>query len=376
MNSTYTLNEGNDALNRVLLMMRYDLSKTLSENIVVEQKIPTDKDIEKYQKGEYENATRKYVDKTATTFKGPDGRLKSTATSPKMLKDLPASSMTLDEFMEGYRETLNHPAMIGLEIFLVSSGYGVAAVVAAYSVLLVYDIYKGVTTGEWDWLNIIFDILAIVSGGVLTRPLVTIMKSAKNLKLNTIDKVLTYLSKTKLWTKISGFLESSIDILKRMSNGIDEFFKWISEKTGFKFVKNIPSKVKQFLNWIINTLSNFVKKVGKTAKGVVSPTEKTTVKKAAIGGVSIGSAFYVFEKKILPFIKKLSDEEKIVKRGQNKYVDVYIDEIQKQNVNFFPKKINQIVFITNPDDTLNRMTINNNDYQFVNSDINYKVKKI
>lgn len=291
MNSTYTLNEGNDALNRVLLMMRYDLSKTLSENIVVEQKIPTDKDIEKYQKGEYENATRKYVDKTATTFKGPDGRLKSTATSPKMLKDLPASSMTLDEFMEGYRETLNHPAMIGLEIFLVSSGYGVAAVVAAYSVLLVYDIYKGVTTGKWDWLNIVFDILAIVSGGVLSRPLTTIMKSAKNLKLNTIDKVLTYLSKTKLWTKISGFLNSSINILKRMSNGIDKFFKWISEKTGFKFAKNIPSKVKQFFNWIINTLSNFV-------KSVVSPTKKTTVKKAAIGGTIAGGSIYGIDKSI------------------------------------------------------------------------------
>jgi hypothetical protein len=344
MNSTYTLNEGNNALNRVLLMMRYDLGKTLSENIVIEQ---------------------------------PDSRFDTRYNRELMKKyELPAKTMTLDEFMEDYRETLNHPAMIGLEVFLLSSGIGVGAVVAAYSVLLVYDIYKGVTTGEWDWLNIVFDILAIVSGGVLSRPLATIMKSAKNLKLNTIDKVLTYLSKTKLWTKISGFLESGVGVLKSMSNGIDDFFKWISEKTGFKFVKNIPSKVKQFLNWIINVLSNFVKKVGKIAKGVVSPTERTTTKKAAIGGISMGSAFYVFEKKILPFIKKLSDEEKIIKRGQNKYVDVYIDEIQKQNVSFFPKKINQIVFITNPDDTLNRMTINNNDYQFINDDINYKVKKI
>lgn len=33
----YNLNEGNDALNRVLLMMRYDLGMTLSENVVLEQ---------------------------------------------------------------------------------------------------------------------------------------------------------------------------------------------------------------------------------------------------------------------------------------------------------------------------------------------------
>ena len=35
MNSTYSLTEGNDALNRVLLMMRYQLGKTLNENVEV-----------------------------------------------------------------------------------------------------------------------------------------------------------------------------------------------------------------------------------------------------------------------------------------------------------------------------------------------------
>ena len=33
MNTTYTLTEGNDAANRALLMMRYDLGKTLNEKI-------------------------------------------------------------------------------------------------------------------------------------------------------------------------------------------------------------------------------------------------------------------------------------------------------------------------------------------------------
>jgi hypothetical protein len=37
MNSTYTITEGNDALNRALLMMRYDLGKTLDENVISEQ---------------------------------------------------------------------------------------------------------------------------------------------------------------------------------------------------------------------------------------------------------------------------------------------------------------------------------------------------
>jgi hypothetical protein len=37
MNTTYTLTEGNNAANRALLMMRYDLGKTLNENVVLEQ---------------------------------------------------------------------------------------------------------------------------------------------------------------------------------------------------------------------------------------------------------------------------------------------------------------------------------------------------
>ena len=44
MTTTYSINEGNDALNRVLLMMQYELGKTLDE-----QKKPTDKDLKKFK---------------------------------------------------------------------------------------------------------------------------------------------------------------------------------------------------------------------------------------------------------------------------------------------------------------------------------------
>ena len=56
MTTTYTLTEGNDALNRVLLMMRYELGKTLDENAILEQPdekfdTPYNKELmKKYQK--------------------------------------------------------------------------------------------------------------------------------------------------------------------------------------------------------------------------------------------------------------------------------------------------------------------------------------
>ena len=382
MNTTYTLTEGNDALNRVLLMMQYDLSKTLSENIVSEQKKPTDKDLKKFKDNERYNNTQKFVDNTAVSFKGPDGKRISTGTSPKILNGiqrfdfdrlLPSKTMTFDEFMEGYRDTLTHPVMIGLEAFLLSTGVGAVGIAASYSALLVYDIYKGVTTGNWKWLDIIVEVIGVISAGVLTKPLIPIIRAAKTLKLNTLDKVLLYLSKTKIWSSLKPLLINSMQIIKNLSKNVGKFFQWMSKKTGFKFIANIPSKVQQALNWLIEKISNILKGI---LKGILSPTTKKTIPKAIKYGVKVGGAFYLFQNNVLPFIKKLSDEEKIIKRGQNKYVDVYIDEIQKQNVSFFPKKINQIVFITNPDNTLNRMTINNNDYQFINAKINYKVKKI
>jgi hypothetical protein len=85
--------------------------------------------------------------------------------------------------------------------------------------------------------------------------------------------------------------------------------------------------------------------------------------------------FYLFKTKVLPFLKKLSDEESVIKRGKNPGIDEMMDELQKNNKNYFPKKIDNIVFITNPDDTLNRMRLNNEDYVIV-SEINYKIKKI
>jgi hypothetical protein len=377
MNTTYTLTEGNDALNRVLLMMQYDLSKTLSENIVREQKKPTDKDLKKFKDNERYNNTQKFVDNTAVSFRGPDGKRISTGTSPKTLNGiqrfdfdrlLPSKTMTFDEFMEGYRDTLTHPVMIGLEAFFLSTGVGAVGVAASYSALLVYDIYKGVTTGNWKWLDIIVEVIGVISAGVLTKPLIPIIKAAKTLKLNTLDKVLLYLSKTKIWSSIKPLLINSMQIIKNLSKNVGKFFQWMSKKTGFKFIANIPSKVQQALNWLINKISNIL-------KVILSPTTKKSIPKAIISGVKVGGAFYLFQTKVLPFIKKLSDEKDIVKRGESSGVDEMMDNLQKNNKNYFPKKIDNIVFITNPDDTLNRMTINNEDY-IITSEINYKVKKI
>jgi len=365
MNDTYTLTEGNDALNRVLLMMQYELGKTLDE-----QKIPTDKDIKKHLDAERYNNTQKFVDNTAVSFRGPDGRQKTTGTSPKVLSiQKPAFHMTLDEFMEEYREALSHPVMIGLEVFLLSTGVGVGAIVASYVALLAYDVYKGVTTGNWDWLNIIFEVLAIVSSGVLNKPLIPILRAAKGLSLNTLDKVLKFLSKTKIWTKIESFLNSGVDILKSFSKNIDKFFKWLSQKTGFKFIESIPSKVQGALNWIINAILNLLKSI---AKGLVEPFSKVGTKQAVRRAVGYATFAYFLKEKIVPYLKGLSNEKTVIKRGADEAYNEILDIITKENKNLFKNKINEMIVVTNSDKTLNLVIINNQEYELLN---NYKLKQ-
>jgi hypothetical protein len=336
MNSTYTLNEGNEALNRVLLMMRYDLSKTLSENIVIEQ---------------------------------PDSKFDTPYNKEFMRKYKPSQTMTFDEFMEDYRKTLTHPVMIGLETFLLSTGVGGLGVSAAYAILLIYDIYKGITTGDWEWFEIIFNTLAIISAGALTKILRPYVNSLRKLKFNSLDEVFTYLSKTKLWSKIKGFLQSGLNVLTKLSESIGDIFKWMSEKTGFKFVKNISSKVQGVLKTIINSIGKILKGVGKM---VTEPLSVVGKKQAAKRAIQYGGAAYSLNL-INDYLEKTGSDEII--RGKDEFSDDFMNKLFDNNKNYFTKKIDKIIFIETSDDEPAKMKINGNTYVMTDYE-NNKVKKI
>ena len=348
MNSTYTLNEGNDALNRVLLMMRYDLSKTLSENIVVEQ---------------------------------PDSRFDTRYNRELMKKyELPAKTMTLDEFMEDYRDALTNPFMVGLEVFLTSTGVGVTAVVAAYTVLLAYDVYKGVKEGEWDWLNIVFDVLGIVSSGVLSSTLRPIMQGAKGLKLNTLGKVLEYLSKTKIWKTIKPYLIKGIDLLKSLSKNIWKTLEWISRKTGFRQLKTAGKSVETNIHNIIYSIEEFLKNSVKKTVKFLEPGANVGIKQALKRGVisaGFAAAFplgveAIHDKLIKPKLKGGSFEYSQLNPEDNVFLrDYYV----KNNKEYFPNGINKIEFASDKQKNLIGLRIDGKMYQIVDEK-KYKLKKI
>lgn len=363
MNTNYTLTEGNDALNRVLLMMHYELGKTLDE-----------------QRSDYA------MDRQANAIARSTGirSQKDYEATEKIIKKanpLPSKTMTLDEFMEDFREVLTHPVMVGLEVALTATGVGVTAVVAAYTALLAYDVYKGVTKGDWGWLNIIFDVLGIVSSGVISGTLRPIMKGAQGLKLNSLGKVLTYLSKTKIWSEIKPLLQGGITLLKNISKGIWEALNWISKKTGFTQLKIAGKSVETSIHNIIISIEKFLKSSVKKTVKFLEPGSKVGVKQGLKrGAVSAGIASVlplgvgaIYNKFIAPTLKGNQYEFTELKNPADNWA--LKAELIKNNPGLFPKGITKLEFASNKEKKFDGFKINGQIYE-VTDEINYKLKKI
>jgi hypothetical protein len=236
MNSTYSLTEGNDALNRVLLMMRYEMGKTLSENVILEQ--PEEKSDTPYNK----ELMRKY-NKPSTV------------------------NMTFDEFMEEYRANLFSIGGMAIEAFLTQTGYGTIPVVAAWGFLLWYDVKKGIDTGNWDWGNLVIDILMVASAGVLGFGLKAIASSGK-LVGKGLSEIIEILVKTKGGEKIVEFLRilstKSGEIIKAIKPGLEWFSKsivaqgakWLSKST-----LNVIKKALQGVGFVISKVGVLIDKM-------------------------------------------------------------------------------------------------------------------
>jgi hypothetical protein len=240
MNSTYTITEGNDALNRALLMMHYDSTKTLSE-----QKKFTDQDIKKLKNDEFENNTRKYVDKTAVSFRGPDGKKISTATFPKMTKKI--DSKTFSEWLLEVREFFFTPEGATLQVVLSIAGAEIGAPILFMildGAIIINDAYMMVR----DWDN---------NGPKLPEyPLIPI--SSVNSAVNGL-----YLKQLWEWFKFHftnniGFQNLIIDIAailipggifklgKATVKSASKMFKLLIEKFGPNFMKNFVSFLEKF----------------------------------------------------------------------------------------------------------------------------------
>ena len=104
----------------------------------------------------------------------------------------------------------------------------------------------------------------------------------------------------------------------------------------------------------------------------MEPGAKVGTKAGIKSGVKWASFTYFFKEKIVPYLKGLSNEKTIIKRGVDKAQNEVLDIIEKENKNLFKNKINQMIIVTNSDYSLNMVIINNQEYELLDK---YKLKQ-
>jgi len=289
MTTNYTLTEGNDALNKVLLMMRYDLGKTLSENVIQEQ----------------DTAFTRQLDKDYSTVKGAEKRL---------------NAFTSEE-----RHTIIQIAAFGSLFIpvvgpLISLGLDVADATLYASE---GDNYQAGLTLAFSLIpgaQLVSKIPAVKQLG--KKGLITLLKKAQipkvSSKLTELEKTaLEQITKNSKWIKLTAMVEASKKLLKSM------FGKYTIVK--------ILTVVIKFLSSIGVSLS----KVGLQIGGVWMSYDYLAKKLGIIDGSKIDQKFVDklnFEYKKNPDIinkqieqsvgKNLTDEEKnkqwLIAFNQNK----------------------------------------------------------
>ena len=188
----------------------------------------------------------------------------------------PLKGMSFDEFMEAFREKLYSPGGIALETFLTSLTITAPLVVGSYAVMLVYDIYKAITTGEFGWFNLIFDIIGVLTSGTISGLFSQIAKSAKGIK--GVEATLAFLKNSKLWVKISPYLKKLSTWMGQFSTWIKDAIIWIKQKTGNTAIGKQLSKINSVIKTVLDTIQNTVTKL---VSKVANPTFAANVGKAA-----------------------------------------------------------------------------------------------
>lgn len=350
MNSTYTITEGNDTLNRVLLIMRYDLTKTLSE-----QKIPTDKEIEQLKRDELENNTRKYVDKTAVSFRGPDGKKISTATFPKMTKKI--DSKTFSEWLLEVREFFFTPEGATLQVVLSIAGAEIGAPILFMildGAIIINDAYMMVR----DWDN--------NGPKIPAYPVTMIPNSPVNgLYLNQLWEWFKYHFTTNI-----GFQNLIIDIAailipggifklgKATVKSASKMFKLLIEKFGPNFMKNFVSFLEKFKpntselpkelgSWVERKYSEITKAIelwktpSKAVKTVVKPKRLVLAGAAGAGTYKLVKWFESKREVITKFFESNPEKDSVLINIDLVFPKLedkdFLENIREDNPTLFPK---------------------------------------
>ena len=190
--------------------------------------------------------------------------------------------------MEGLRDAVLSPVGVAVEVFLTVTGVGAPVVMVIYGVLLLWDVYLLFNNYEkFQWLNIVLDIVGIVSSGTMV-PIVRTAFKGFNLFTKGGGKSFEFVAQKSFSNggKIANFMRYLGDKLSKFGtkilDAIRQGAEWVSKNFKINFLKGWITKASGVLDNVKNSILNLTGGGGKTTGNLT----KTAAKRAAVAGSS------------------------------------------------------------------------------------------
>lgn len=165
----------------------------------------------------------------------------------------------LPALMEKVREGLSSGTGIAIQIFAQFTGVGNIAVGIVWGAMLVYDLWKVFTGKDWNFLDILFDILGILSAGAAKGFKLLAQKLGITGK-GGLPAMKAGLAKLAKSPSTSGFMKTISNGISSISGLLGKAGTFLSEKLGIKWAKDIAGKATSWISEnIIGPIKNAVK---------------------------------------------------------------------------------------------------------------------
>jgi hypothetical protein len=286
-----------EVLQRIKFLMEYDVMKTSSENILLEQVSMVDSSL---RQGKVSPGPAK---KPVDFSNLPD--MSGDPHHPKYAKwgDIP--EVTLEQVTESVRNLMSDWRTGVVETIATMLGVGIPVVVGANGLWLTLEIIQW-NKGNPNWLNLVFSALATITAGsqsAMLKPLYSFVGKSLAGGGKSLVGVLEYLyqgaKKLGFWENLKPIfitLKSKLSfLLSKISSGI----KFLSSKVRFndtrvaKYISENSSKLSNGIDNLIESIDNWFTNLG--IRVGVNPKTATKLGKTArwatgVGGLSYGAS--------------------------------------------------------------------------------------
>jgi hypothetical protein len=235
-----------EVLQRIKFLMEYNVMKTSSENILIEQDLGL--------KGKT----------IAPSAKPPQGFGKSVGGS---------SEKTLEDFTVEVREFMSRWETATIETIATMLGVGIPVVVTANGFWLTLEVIQAVK-GNPDYLSLVFAFIATATAGsqsIVLKPLYSavgkILKGSGKSVVNVFDAIYEAANKLGLSYKLKRILVRIKTASKAVIDGVTKGLKWINENIlwMFKGAKWLGQEIITFTSGLFKTFDTWLANVATRA---------------------------------------------------------------------------------------------------------------